>query len=135
MAERFASGLAGFWDPQRRDEYYFLADLREFESTARERNVAKQAGLYVDRSDESITTPLDIPHGDLGLVIQRAAPIIEMQLIEDHTRQQDAPPGAPIDSSQELHWAILPYAHPDEYLDFVDRDADRGAECETSSSD
>jgi hypothetical protein len=62
-----------------------------------------------------------------------AAQTIEMQLIEDHTRQQDAPDGAPVDSSQDLHWTILPLAHPDEFACFVERNSTAGAAitCET----
>lgn len=33
-AERFASGLGGFWDPDLRHEYYFPQDLDRFESEA-----------------------------------------------------------------------------------------------------
>ncbi len=54
-------------------------------------------------------------------MIERVAQTVEMHLIEDHTRQQDAPASAAIDSAQELHWAVLPYAHPDEYLAFLER--------------
>lgn len=44
-----------------------------------------------------------------------------MQLIEDHTRQQDAPDAELIDSVQDLHWVLLPLAHPREFAAFVDR--------------
>ena len=130
VAERFASGLSGFWDPTRREEYYSPPELGTFETAARERNVAKQAGFYVDRASDMVTSPLDIPDGDIGMIIQLAAQTIEMHSIEDHTRQQDAPEGAPIDSAQDRHWTILAYAHPDDYLEFIERvseaDEERG---------
>lgn len=138
VAEQFASGLGGFWDPERRPEYYFPADLEAFDEVARQRNIDKQAGLYVDREGDVLTTPLEIPLGDIATSIRRAAQTLEMHLIEDHTRQQDAPDGAPIDSAQDLHWAVLPYAHPDEYADYVARqsgarkEADRRTESEES---
>lgn len=61
VAEQFASGLRGFWDPERRIEYYELPDLASFEATARQRNLNKQAGFYVDRSADTITSPLHVP--------------------------------------------------------------------------
>nr|WP_275402555.1 AbiV family abortive infection protein [Streptomyces sp. SID13031] len=121
VAEQFASGLGGFWDPERRPEYYFPADLETFDTAARQRNTDKQAGLYVDRAGDVLATPLAIPPGPVADMIEQAAQTIEMQLIEDHTRQQDAPEGAPVDSFQDLHWVILPYAHPEMHADFVDR--------------
>jgi AbiV family abortive infection protein len=119
-AEQYASGLGGFWDPARRLEYYQLPDLEAFESAARQRNLDKQAGFYVDRDGEVILAPLQARAGGAADLIVLAAQIIEMHLIEDHTRQQDAPEGAPVDSSQDLHWTILPLAHPREFADFVE---------------
>jgi AbiV family abortive infection protein len=118
-AEQYASGLGGFWHADRRHEYYFPADLDTFESAARRRNLDKQSGLYVDRRGEEVLSPLAIPAGGIGDFIVLAAQAVEMQLIEDHTRQQDAPEGAPIDSSQDLHWVVLPFAHPEEYTSFI----------------
>lgn len=120
-AEQYASGLGGFWHADRRHEYYFPADLDTFESAARRRNLDKQSGLYVDRRGEEVLSPLAIPAGGIGDFIGLAAKAVEMQLIEDHTRQQDAPEGAPIDSSQDLHWVILPFAHPEEYTSFIEK--------------
>lgn len=120
-AEQYASGLGGFWYADRRNEYYFPADLATFEVAARRRNLDKQAGFYVDRQNHLILSPLAISADGVADFIALAAQSIEMQLIEDHTRQQDAPAGAPIDSSQDLHWAILPLAHPEEFTDFLRR--------------
>lgn len=121
VAEQFASGLAGFWDPARRMEYYDLASPETFEATAKQRNLDKQAGFYVDRSGETITSPLQVPPGVVGDEIRRAAKVIQMHLIEDHTRQQDAPDPSRIDSVEDLHLAILPYSDPELFADFVER--------------
>ncbi|MEU1763141.1 AbiV family abortive infection protein [Micromonospora sp. NPDC005652] len=126
-AERYASGLGGFWDTARRIEYYQLPELGAFESAARQRNLDKQAGFYVDRDGDVILSPLDADAEGVPDLVVLAAQIIEMQLIEDHTRQQDAPDGAPVDSSQDLHWKILPLAHPHEFAAFVGRSSATGA--------
>jgi hypothetical protein len=107
-------------------------DLAAFESAARQRNLDKQAGFYVDRDGEVILTPMQAGAAGVADLIVLAARTIEMQLIEDHTRQQDAPQGAPVDSSQDLHWAVLPLAHPDEFADFVERHSAADAPGETA---
>ncbi len=121
VAEQFASGLAGFWDPARRIEYYVLADLPTFEEAARQLNLNKQAGFYVDRSGDSITSPLHVPDAGVADEIRRAAKVIQMHLIEDHTRQQDCPDPSRIDSAEELHWAVMPYSDPELFHDFIRR--------------
>lgn len=121
VAEQFASGLRGFWDPDRRIEYYELPDLASFEATARRRNLDKQAGFYVDRSGKVITSPLHVPADGVADAIRRAAKVIQMHLIEDHTRQQDAPDAGLIDSAEDLHWAVMPYSDPELYADFMGR--------------
>lgn len=121
VAEQFASGLAGFWDPERRIEYYSLPDLASFEATARQRNLDKQAGFYVDRSADTITSPLQVPANGVMDAIRRAAKVIQMHLIEDHTRQQDAGDVSQIDSAEDLHWAVMPYSDPELYSDFIER--------------
>ena len=133
IAEQYASGLGGFWDAARRIEYYQLPDLAAFESAARQRNLDKQAGFYVDRDGEVILSPLEVGAEGIPDLVVLAAQTIEMHLIEDHTRQQEAPDGAAVDSSQDLHWTILPLAHPDEFACFVKRNSTAGAgiTCET----
>jgi AbiV family abortive infection protein len=120
-AEQYASGLGGFWHTDRRSEYYFPADLASFEAAAKRRNLDKQAGFYVDREGDHLLSPLAIPAGDVGEFLIRAAQCVEMHLIEDHTRQQDASDPTLIDSVQDLHWVILPFAHPADFAAFVAR--------------
>ena len=121
VAEQFASGLGGFWDPARRFEYYDLPDLNAFEETANRRNLDKQAGFYVDRSGDTVTTPLQVPNDGAAEAIQRAAKVIQMHLIEDHTRQQDSSDLALIDSAEDLHRAVMPYSDPELLADLGER--------------
>lgn len=115
-AERFASGLAGFWNEDRRREYYFPEDLETFEKSAKQRNLDKQAGFYVDRVRDAVPrSPLDIGPDGIAEMVQHAAQVLEMHLIEDHTRQQDTPYPSLIDSSQDLHTDILALAYPEEF--------------------
>lgn len=75
----------------------------------------------MDREGEALHSPLDITAENVAELIAHAAQVLEMHLIEDHTRQQDAPDASRIDSSQDLHWQILPLAHPAEFADLVQR--------------
>ncbi|MQW78198.1 AbiV family abortive infection protein [Nocardioides sp. dk4132] len=120
-AEQFASGLGGFWHADRRVEYYFPNDLDTFEEAARRRNLDKQAGFYVDRVDDTVLTPLAITANGVVDFLVHAAQCVEMHLIEDQTRQQDAPDYSLVDTVQDLHWGVLPYAHPDDFAAFVAR--------------
>jgi AbiV family abortive infection protein len=126
VAEQFASGLAGFWSLERRMEYYQRPDLETFTATAKQRNLDKQAGFYVDRDRESITSPLAIRTDDVENAIRHTARVVQMHLIEDHTRQQDAPDASLIDSAEDLHWAVLPYSDPELFADSVNRDSSGG---------
>jgi AbiV family abortive infection protein len=120
-AEQFASRLSGFWDGESRGEYYWPEDLETFEGAAKQRNLDKQAGFYVDRDPTGVRPPLDMGDSDVPGLVTHAARVLEMHLIEDHTRQQDAPDSSRIDSAQDLHWAILPVAHREDVADFVKR--------------
>ncbi|MEV7212692.1 AbiV family abortive infection protein [Kitasatospora cineracea] len=121
VAEQFASGLAGFWSLNRRMEYYERPDLETFTATAKQRNLDKQAGFYVDRDSEKITSPLAVPSGGIANAIRRTAKVVQMHLIEDHTRQQDAPDTSMIDSTEDLHRAVIPYSDPELFVDFPAR--------------
>lgn len=120
-AEQFASGLGGFWHADRRHEYYFPDDLNTFDDAARRRNLDKQTGFYVDRVDDTVLTPLAITTEGVVDFLMHAAQCVEMHLIEDHTRQQDTPNYSLVDSVQDLHWVVLPYAHPDDFAAFAER--------------
>jgi AbiV family abortive infection protein len=121
VAEQFASGLAGFWDLERRMEYYERPDLETFLATAKQRNLDKQAGFYVDRAADKIASPLEIPAEGIASAIRHTAKVVQMHLIEDHTRQQDAPDAAMIDSVEDLHWDVMPYSDPELFAEFTIR--------------
>lgn len=121
VAEQFASGLRGFWDPDRRMEYYELPDLGAFETTAKQRNLNKQADFYVDRAGGTVTSPLQVPDDGVVDDIRCAAKVIQMHLIEDHTRQQDSPHVNLIDSAEDLHLAVMQYSDPELFADFIER--------------
>jgi AbiV family abortive infection protein len=121
VAEQFASGLAGFWSLERRMEYYERPDLETFMATAKQRNLDKQAGSYVDRSGEEVASPLAIPADDVANAIRHTAKVVQMHLIEDHTRQQDAQDASLIDSAEDLHWAVMPFSDPELFADFIAR--------------
>ncbi|MFB9544979.1 hypothetical protein [Micromonospora sagamiensis] len=112
----------------RRMEYYERPDLETFTATAKQRNLDKQAGFYVDRDGESITSPLAITAGDIANAIRRTAKVVQLHLIEDHTRQQDAPDASLIDSAEDLHWAVMPYSDPELFADVVARHPPSGGE-------
>lgn len=102
-------------------EYYERPDLDTFMATAKQRNLDKQAGFYVDRHGDKVTTPLSIPAEDVENAIRHAAKVIQMHLIEDHTRQQEASDFSLIDSVEDLHWAVMPYSDPELFADFIGR--------------
>jgi hypothetical protein len=51
--------------------------------------------------------------------LERVAGVAEMVLIEDHTRMQALGTAGGEDSGQDLHWMVLPYAHPDLWGEFI----------------
>ena len=87
-------------------------------------NLQKQAGFYVDRVGQTITTPADAEVGDMRAALIRAAQVAEMLLIADHTRTQHLP-AEQQDSTMDLQMRVMPYSHPDEYFAASD-DSDGG---------
>lgn len=131
-AERYAAGLDAFWGMAGLEGSKLAEPLTDFQEIARQRNADKQAGLYVDRAELQISHPLSVGPDGIAELMNSAACAIEMQLIEDHTRQKNSTSGVSTDSMQGLHWAILPYAHPEEWADFVER-MERSAPVSASS--
>lgn len=82
----------------------------------------KQAGFYVAATPGPAgvyPSPLDIDSAPLADELNRVALVIEMALIRDHTRKQDLGTASHPDSVQDLRVALLPYAHPDLWADFM----------------
>ncbi|MEU6988524.1 AbiV family abortive infection protein [Streptomyces sp. NPDC046324] len=86
----------------------------EAEAGAREANLAKQRGFYVDRDgDGTILSPPAIEAATTAEDLQTAAQVIEMLLIQDHSRMNfDAV--TPYDSTHQQQFRLLPVSHPED---------------------
>lgn len=83
-------------------------------AAAKEANLAKQRGFYVDRdADGAIHSPSEAASPTIADELQSAAQVIEMLLISDHTRMQGA--RTPYDSTHAQQVRLLPTAHPEEW--------------------
>lgn len=85
------------------------------EAAAREANQAKQRGFYVDREGHAaIISPIHLEAGTVPDDLRKAAQVVEMLLIQDHTRMKhDAV--APYDSTHLQQLRLLPISHPEEW--------------------
>ncbi|WP_060887533.1 AbiV family abortive infection protein [Streptomyces caniscabiei] len=120
----FGDELAEFWG-----DYSALSDMEsgyeawekahnerqaEAEVAAREANLAKQRGFYVDRdANGAITSPTVLPAGTTADDLQTAARVIEMLLIGDHSRMKSA--AVPYDSTHAQQFRLLPVSHPEDW--------------------
>jgi hypothetical protein len=111
VAERYPTGMMAFWDPDK--DHGFRFPYSESERDGGE--TKKQAGLYVDRAGDLITSPMDIPEGQIWLFVTLVARGIEMHLSEDRTRHQSTHPGEPLDMAEYLHVEIFPLAWPENF--------------------
>lgn len=91
----------------------------EAATAARAANLQKQRGFYVDMANGEMTTPRDFDVEDVAEHLERAAGVIEMMLIKDHTRMQDEPPEQ-YDSTHALQWRVMPAAHGLDYQMFIE---------------
>ncbi|MFE9967158.1 AbiV family abortive infection protein [Streptomyces sp. NPDC005525] len=86
---------------------------KEAEITAREANLAKQRGFYVDRdNDGAVHSPPAIPAGTTADDLRTAAQVIEMLLISDHSRMKSNT-DVPYDSTHQQQFRLLPVSHPE----------------------
>ena len=102
-------------------EYYKHPELETYAAIAKQHNLDKQAGPYVDWDGENIAGPLAFTADDIANAIDRTAKVVQMHLIADHPRQQDATDSSLIDSAEYLHWAVMPYSDPELFADFIGR--------------
>jgi len=87
----------------------------EAERSAREANIAKQNGFYVDRDEAGhVLSPSEIGPGTVEEELQRAAQIIEMLLIKDHTRMKHEAV-TEYDSTHAQQFRLLPISHPEDW--------------------
>lgn len=104
------------WDEQsERFRVQSLRQERDAEQAARDANVDKQRGFYVDRdATGKVWTPTDMDSGPVEAALQTAAQVIEMLLIKDHSRMKmDAV--TPYDSTHEQQGRLLPISHPEDW--------------------
>ena len=86
----------------------------EAEEAARSANIAKQHGFYVDINGDTgvILSPSAVEAGTIAEDLRRAAQVVEMQLISDHSRMKyDA--STPYDSTHDQQSRLLPISHPE----------------------
>jgi hypothetical protein len=111
VADRYPAGMTAFWEPDNDNGFRF--PYSESEQDGGE--IEKQAGFYVDRAGDLITSPMDISEGGLQVFVTLVARAIEMHLAEDRTRQQSARPSEPLDMAEYLHVEIFPRAWPEDF--------------------
>ena len=119
----FGDELAFFWgdcsrlrrpDGETREQNHARRQ-REAEGAARQANLDKQAGFYVDRSDAGvISAPTTIQQGDVEGELETAAKVVEMLLIQDHSRMKTYA-RTPYDSTHEQQFRLLPISHPEDW--------------------
>ncbi|MCY0954242.1 AbiV family abortive infection protein [Streptomyces sp. H27-S2] len=84
----------------------------EAATAASEANLAKQRGFYVDRDDDqTVLSPTTIEPGTTAEDLQTAAQVIEMLLIQDHSRMKYAV--TLYDSTHPQQIRLLPISHPE----------------------
>jgi AbiV family abortive infection protein len=119
----FGDDLAFFWGDSSRlrppggesREEDHSRRQREAEGAARRANLDKQAGFYVDRGEGgAISSPTATGRGDIDRELQTAAQVVEMLLIQDHSRMKMYA-RTPYDSTHEQQFRLLPISHPDDW--------------------
>ncbi len=121
----FGRELAAFWGDYGQDDDYgddqesweriWQERQQKSEAAAKEANLLKQRGFYVDQeTGGAIQSPADIEQGTLVQDLQTAAQVIEMLLIKDHTRMKHFS-AEPYDGTHSTQFNLLPIAHPDNW--------------------
>lgn len=89
----------------------------EAQAAARDANIAKQQGFYVDRTKSGlITSPTDVQPGSIADDLQVAAQVVEMLLIRDHSRMK-MEAVTEYDNTHAQQFRLLPISHPDDWAD------------------
>lgn len=146
-AEIYGQGLASFWGDYSANKFSeedtsmsteeWLANWRskaeaaskQAEAASKQAEKDKISGFYVemDSVNRTIHTPSDISPGTIYRDIQTLAKVLEMLIIEDHTRmKEDAL--TPYDSVRDQQFRLLPLTHPEEWAiaiqEFEDGDSE-----------
>lgn len=122
-AFEFGRELETFWgddypEPPDNWDRWQAEQKAEAEAAARAANAEKQLGFYVDLTDGVVTSPADFDEPGVAGPLVRASRVIEMMLIQDHSRMKFDTPDD-YDDTGELQWRVMPTSHPEEYDDFV----------------
>ncbi|HEY9263348.1 MAG TPA: AbiV family abortive infection protein [Mycobacterium sp.] len=117
--ERFWGGGYEGLHPEDDDwEGWIVKRRTESQEAARVANRQKQRGFYVDLEAGEVRTPDELDAGTVADALTRAAQVIEMMLITDHTRMQDGPTER-FDSTTVQQWSVMQTAHPEEFAEFL----------------
>jgi AbiV family abortive infection protein len=98
----------------------------------------KQAGFYVAAAPSAgggFESPLDVESDPVVVELERVAGLAEMALISDHTRMQASGTADGDDSVQDLHSMVLPYAHPELWVNFIGQRDEGDDDASASDSD
>jgi len=124
--EAFVYGdeLATFWgdysqlDKRQEGESWEEAWARqkaEAQAAAKDANIAKQLGFYVDQTKSGvITSPTEVESGTIANDLQVAAQVVEMLLIRDHSRMK-LEAVTEYDSTHAQQFRLLPISHPEDW--------------------
>lgn len=123
----FGQGLAAFWgdygsyerpvdDSHEAWDAFFAKKRSDAEAAGKRANDEKMAGFYVDLDEvgEAVLSPADISAGTITEDLETAAQVIEMLLIEDHSRMKFES-AMPYDSTHEQQYRLLPISHPEDW--------------------
>jgi AbiV family abortive infection protein len=120
----FGDELARFWgdysqlDKPQGGESRKEAGVRQkadAQSAAKDANIAKQRGFYVDRAKGGvITSPTEVEPGTIADDLHVAAQVVEMLLIRDHSRMK-LEAVTEYDSTHAQQFRLLPISHPEDW--------------------
>lgn len=120
----YGDELATFWgdyshrDDREEGESWEESRIRlkaEAEASAKEANIAKQQGFYVDRTKSGIiTSPTEVAPGTIAHDLQVAAQVVEMLLIRDHSRMK-MEAVTEYDSTHIQQFRLLRISHPEDW--------------------
>lgn len=88
----------------------------ESEAAGKQANAEKMRGFYVDlsKNDGSLLSPGDVDRGMISEDLQTAAQVVEMLLIQDHSRMK-LNASRTYDSTHEQQHKLLSISHPEDW--------------------
>lgn len=110
----YADQLGPFWGDYSGFESDEVDDRQPDENELKKLNLLKQRGFYVDWKKGDLFQPRDVDSEFVMSVLVEIAQVAEMMLIEDHTDMKRDDVSHVGESTQDLHFMILPIAHAEE---------------------